>query len=322
MILSSGHGESGRVNWMPHPLFEMRSAEDAFSLRGNFEHPPNAFIDSLVPEENNCGYPVNGDGNKSGIADPCEPGTAHPPLNNIGSGEVSDASAPVGEWGGNASGAQHEDLKELLRKERAEAFSEGFESGRLEAMQSLRGEIENKKSLVKDLLVGINDSLADYSKIHLPLKKLAVHLAVQLVRGELTLSGSAIHRLVSNCLADLDHRLEKLSVKLNPDDLEMLCLPDPEFSESIEFVGDPGIGRGGVQVDFASGTIDDFIENRLESLANSVLGLDSTRQLNSVGISNGIGPNPEAFRSPSFAKTSFESVSNQELDGASAYSDE
>ncbi len=155
-----------------------------------------------------------------------------------------------------------------LRQEYDAGFAAGIDAGRTEA----RRQIDVEKQGVREFLDALNKSLANTQDFFLPLENLAIHIAEQLVRGELKLSGDAIRRLVENSLLEVEHRGERVSVRLNPEDLEKFSLQDGELSDTMELVRDPTLTRGSVKIEMAGGTIEDFIENRLDALARSVLG--------------------------------------------------
>jgi len=161
--------------------------------------------------------------------------------------------------------------EQMLAREREAGFKAGLAAARAQMQQ----EIEGEKSAVKELLVAIQSSMADTRQFFAPLQRLAVHLAEQLVRGELTLSGQAIRRLVENCLMEFEHHGESLVLRLHPQDLEKFNSLQGELPNSVKLVADSSLGRGSVRIEMADGVIEDLIEHRLEALARSVLGADA-----------------------------------------------
>ena len=167
----------------------------------------------------------------------------------------------------------------LLQQSRDAGYAEGLAAGR-EAMQAeMRPGLEKEKQAVKKLLTELRQALGDPRAYFAPLERLAVHLAEQLVRGELTLSSVAIRRLVENCLLEIDHRGEKLTLRLHPEDLEKFSQLLGELPEGVELRRDPGLGRGSVRLEMADGAIEDLIEHRLAALARSLLGAQAAGQI-------------------------------------------
>ncbi len=148
----------------------------------------------------------------------------------------------------------------------------GFEAGRAAARAELRTEMETQRSELAALIASAEQAVADPRQFFAPMERLAVHLAEQLVRGELSLSGRAIRRLVENSLMELDQRALKVRVKLHPADMDKFCALPGELGESIELVRDPALGRGSVKIEMTDGAIDDLIEHRLDAICASLLG--------------------------------------------------
>ena len=162
----------------------------------------------------------------------------------------------------------------LLERER----EAGFEAGLAAAKAQMREEIEVEKAAIRELVAAIRHSAADARQFFAPMERLAVHLAEQLVRGELTLSGQAIRRLVENCLTEFEHRGERLVLRLHPEDMDNFRSLEGELSDTVELVRDAGLARGSVRIEMADGVVEDLIEHRLEALAKSVLGPEAGAQ--------------------------------------------
>ena len=164
--------------------------------------------------------------------------------------------------------------EEMLARERESGYEAGLAAARLQMLP----EIERERAALRGLVAAILSSITDVRAFFAPMERLAVHLAEQLVRGELSLSGHAIRRLVENCLMELEHRGEKLVLRLNPQDMDNFSALQGELSDKVELVRDPGLGRGSVRIEMADGVVEDLIEHRLEALAKSVLGPESGAQ--------------------------------------------
>ena len=114
---------------------------------------------------------------------------------------------------------------------------------------------------------------SDMTEFYAPLKKLALHLAEQLVRGELTLSGAAIERLTKEALKDLEQQGEgPIVVRLHPTDLEKFNRQLDGELEGIELRGDRELTQGSVKVSIDDSAIEDLLDNRLNALSETVLG--------------------------------------------------
>ena len=97
----------------------------------------------------------------------------------------------------------------------------------------------------------------------------AVHIAQQLVRGELQLSGAAISRLIENCLAVAGNR-KPLVIRVHPQDLEMFRKLRGEDGDDLPFKEDPSFTPGSVRVEFDDGWIDDRMEERVDEVSKAL----------------------------------------------------
>jgi len=100
---------------------------------------------------------------------------------------------------------------------------------------------------------------------------LSLHLAEQLVRAELQLSGQAIHNLVQACIQQLDHAVEPVHVSVNPEDLQRLKEMGKSVTDHMQLEADSLLRPGSVRVRVQDTVVQDLIENRLEPLARRLL---------------------------------------------------
>lgn len=160
------------------------------------------------------------------------------------------------------------------------AFDEGFEQGKAEA--------ELKYSLARntldDLTKKIQQSQSDKTIFFDPLRRLSLHLAEQLVRGELSISSAIVDRLVKNALEDIEASGDdEIIINLNPIDAEDLQGHlDSDFTH-LELRGDPKISQGNFSISIGDKAIDDFLENRLRDLAKELF---KSRPQNQKTITN------------------------------------
>jgi|TARA_B110000091_G_C13822252_1_gene481890 flagellar biosynthesis/type III secretory pathway protein FliH len=182
------------------------------------------------------------------------------------------------------------DLKMVAQEElnlaKQQAYEEGFTKG--------RDESESKYSLAKQNLIELTESICENQKngneFFVPLKKLALHLAQQLVRGELNISGMAIDRLVKAALDDIDmNGGDSIVINLHPADLDNFKLNmDPAFAH-LDVREDPQLSQGSVSVTIGDSAIEDLIENRLQALGdNLVTPLLVNTSLQSIDMGEGL----------------------------------
>ena len=188
-------------------------------------------------------------------------------------------AAPVA----TAPGLSEETINELMNAARAdgriealaeageEARQQGFEAGYAQAKAELQKEQETQLAALKTLNEGVQALANDSDALFEPVQKLALHLAEQLVRGELAQSGQAISRLVDNALREMAGAGDKVVVvHLNPEDLELYRPLVAQMGESMTLRSNTGLKRGSVRVSLDGSVVEDVIERRLQGLAKSL----------------------------------------------------
>jgi len=153
------------------------------------------------------------------------------------------------------------------------ARQQGYEEGLAAARAELLASVEVQRAELSAFLESFREQTADAAKLFEPLKRLSLHLAQELVRGELNLSGDAIARLVDACLLEVDRRTGRdLLLSLNPADLERWRTHAGTVLDGIETRSDTSLSRGSVRLSVGETVIEDLIENRLQTLSRQLLG--------------------------------------------------
>ena len=153
----------------------------------------------------------------------------------------------------------------------AEGHQQGFDTGYAQALTELKAEMDAKVTALQSMVDGIKELSTDAGALFDPVKKLAVHLAEQLVRGELTQSGQVISRMVENCVREMSGSSEKtLIVHLNPDDLELYKPLAEQFGTTISLRPNSTLQRGSVRVSLDGAVVEDLIERRVQALSKSL----------------------------------------------------
>lgn len=149
----------------------------------------------------------------------------------------------------------------------------GYEEGLAAARAELLASVEAQRAELSAFMESFREQTADAAKLFEPLKRLSLHLAQELVRGELNLSGDAIGRLVDACLLEIDRRTGRdVVLSLNPADLERWRTHAGTVLDGIETRGDASLSRGSVRLSVGETVIEDLIENRLQTLSRQLLG--------------------------------------------------
>jgi flagellar biosynthesis/type III secretory pathway protein FliH len=163
-----------------------------------------------------------------------------------------------------------------------DAYEAGFSAAKGEAESSFA---EAKQVLAK-LTEDIRDNQKNKHEFYNPLKKLALHLAEQLVRGELNISDEAINRLVKAALDDVQASGEDHTVlNLHPSDLEKIQPNLGSDFSHLELRADSQISQGSLRLTIGDTAIEDLLENRLQVLAEDLLNNSQTFKSHSESTS-------------------------------------
>ena len=169
----------------------------------------------------------------------------------------------------------------------AEALAKAREEGRAEGMAQTRAalqtEMENKlrsalgddHALVNALQAAITELRQSPHSFFEPLKRLALHLAEQLVLAELQLDGAAIDRLVQRCLDELaEHDESLITVELNPGDLAMLqdlrARSGLVEGAALRLQANDQLLPGSVRASANNAQVEDLIGDRLSAMARGL----------------------------------------------------
>jgi flagellar biosynthesis/type III secretory pathway protein FliH len=164
-------------------------------------------------------------------------------------------------------------LAQGLEQGREQGLAEGLMRGQEEARQRLEAEYSERQQALEDLFKTVAAATSDSHRLFAPMKRLALHLAEQLVRGELSLSGEAINRLVEHALIEVERAPgNDLLLLLNPEDLERWKRVAPASLDSLEVRADPSLSIGSVRVSAGESIIEDLVEHRLHQMAARLLG--------------------------------------------------
>jgi len=189
---------------------------------------------------------------------------------DIVEGETAENTDAIAEKDAQADLESAKIDQAALEQARVDSFDQGYQQAMAEA--------EEKWSSAREDFIALTDSLrsaqSDKNDFYQPLKKLALHLAEQLVRGELTLSTAAIERLVDEAIKDIEQQGEgPIVVSLSPDDHQRFTAHLSSDLDQVELRIDASLQQGSVKISMDDSAIEDLMENRLASMAVDLLGL-------------------------------------------------
>lgn len=154
---------------------------------------------------------------------------------------------------------------------REESFQRGLEAGLAQARSQVQEERQHERELLRHLTIELRSLSQDAQRHFEPLKRLSLHIAEQLVRGELQVNAQAVDRLIQQCLEQFDHPADKAVVSLNPADLARLQAMESALTQGLELEADPHLNVGSVRVRVDDTVVQDLIEHRLEPLVRRLL---------------------------------------------------
>ncbi len=194
----------------------------------------------------------------------------------------SDSTEPVA-VAASQTGISDEELharleaarEEARAEERVSAHQQGYDEGYGAGVAKTREDYEQQTTEKLAQLQSVIDALQALSynpdALFEPMKKLSIHLAEQLVRGELSQSPQAISRLVDNCLRELNASGEKaVIIHLHPEDLELYKPQAAQFGDALLLRADPKLERGSVRASLEGSVVEDLMQRRIAGLKKSL----------------------------------------------------
>jgi flagellar assembly protein FliH len=168
-----------------------------------------------------------------------------------------------------------------------QAYDEAFAQGKMHGFQqgfdegSKKGYEDNLHLLQSQAarMVGLLEALSEPFKrldeeVEKELVKLVIGIATQIIRREIKLDPGQIVAVVRESLNALPLSSQKVSLRLHPDDAELVrsALALDDVSPSWTIVDDPLITHGGCEVDTEISHIDATVEHRLAAVIATFLG--------------------------------------------------
>jgi flagellar assembly protein FliH len=162
---------------------------------------------------------------------------------------------------------------------RQQGYDEGFATGVAQAKAESQTEVQKRQQqehqAMLDRLQSVIDNLQQLAynpdAMFEPMKKFAIYLAEQLVRGELVQSPQAISRLIDNALRELNASGDKaVIIHLHPEDLEAYRPTVASFGDSLILRPDSMLERGSVRVSLDGSVVEDLMQRRIEGVKKSL----------------------------------------------------
>ena len=168
-----------------------------------------------------------------------------------------------------------------ISRAKAQAFAEGQAQGQQEAKQMLEMEGESAgaqrsielRDMLGELISDAQSHLIAHQDLFDPLKTLALALAEQIARTELSLSDASLSAFIERSLMEIDPlQVGELVIHVSNDWYERL--QQPELARVIAdytLRRDDSLQPGSVRLAIQDTSIDDLIEHRLAELGQQIL---------------------------------------------------
>ena len=161
-------------------------------------------------------------------------------------------------------------LEALQRAAYDEAYANGFAEGR----QAARAELEQQLSRFNALMNGLAQPFEELDEeVEVALMDLAVRIAGQLVCREVSVEPQLIIGVIQQAIAALPAASRSVEVHLNPEDSALLTQMYVETEQPLPWtlVDDASLTRGGLRVISAASRIDASVEQRLQTIFDTLL---------------------------------------------------
>jgi flagellar assembly protein FliH len=178
--------------------------------------------------------------------------------------EARQAGEAAGEAAGYARG-----LAEGQAQGRETAYAEGLAAGQAQAAETHDALLQRLDGIAEALALAqepVTEQLDAF-------RRLTLHLVETVLRRALGSGEDFLTPLVERALEALDERdAGAVTVSLNPDDYAALADALGARFRDLKFTEDAAVSVGSVRLKAGATVIDDFIEQRLETLAREWLG--------------------------------------------------
>lgn len=180
-----------------------------------------------------------------------------------------------------SSRAQAATVMETAKQEaaalREEARKEGFETGRQDAVNQVKQELNQNLTTALSLVAGAEaERIERINSSETEILKLAVQIAEKIIGAELKLDPARQMEIVRAALLKATNA-ESVEVRIHPDDLAICeqnirqlqeVFPDPK---PIRFTGDPGLTPGSCFIETNLGNVDARLKSELDMILAELL---------------------------------------------------
>jgi flagellar assembly protein FliH len=170
---------------------------------------------------------------------------------------------------------QKQAYDEAFAQGKMHGFQQGFDEGSKKGYEDNLHLLQNQAAILVSLLESLSEPFKRLDEeVEKELVKLVIGIATQIIRREIKLDPGQIVAVVRETLNVLPLSSQKISLKLHPEDAELMrsALALDEVSPSWSIVEEPLITRGGCEVDTEISHVDATVERRLAAVIANLLG--------------------------------------------------
>lgn len=158
-----------------------------------------------------------------------------------------------------------------------EGFQAGMEDGRNAGFEAAEAEFTKRHLADQQQLQSLLEQADNITRqveqtLSRSLQKLALHIARELVRGELSLAGNAIEQLIKVALGQLQGGSGAVKIELNQMDLERLQEFNIELPDGLRLQPSELLDPGSIKVTQGDSCVEDLLPDRLAELSLQILG--------------------------------------------------
>lgn len=177
--------------------------------------------------------------------------------------------------GDRRRGYRRIDERSLVSRAQQEAHSikelaarEGYQNG----LKKAQNEIEEIKNSLSEFL-SLRDEM--YDEFYPHIMEIAMEVAKKIIKKEVDLSQDVLKNIIESVLDEIHSDCEKVTIKVNPDDVEFASASLPEIlnsknvSAKVNVVGDEIIEKGSCAVVANNGVIDANFKTQLAVLQSA-----------------------------------------------------
>jgi hypothetical protein len=160
--------------------------------------------------------------------------------------------------------------QEVMEREQSH-FLRGLEEGKRQIRQEMAQKVQDQCQVLAGVSDQLNALLQNSGKLYEPLRRLSLHIAKQLVAGEISQPVAVIERLVQRCLDEVNLPVQGLvTVQVSEQDRAFLNERDSALFQGMRIETDSQLLPASVRVLVNDMVIEDFAKNRMSSVVHAL----------------------------------------------------